>query len=146
MTSSPSTEVTQVDTELANTIPTVDGPRTGACTGSSHREPTGSGRLAPSLITDPTAAKEILDIRVLDSVLLDLPNCTGLVAGNRGGIAVTNGDALLPDGPFDTPFDMPHEAIGMGKIIQLLDDTVTGSRCPGYRDGAVSAAWPGARR
>ena len=143
MTSSPSTEVTQVDAELANTIPTVDGPRTGACTGSSHREPTGSGRLAPSLITDPTAAKEILDIRVLDSVLLDLPNCTGLLAGNRGGIAVTNGDALFPNGPFDTPFDMPHEAIGMGKIIQLLDDTVTGSRCPGYRDGTVSCslAW-----
>jgi hypothetical protein len=38
---------------------------------------------------------------------------------------------------------MPHEAIGMGKIIQLLDANVTDDRCPGYGDRTVSCtlAW-----
>jgi hypothetical protein len=138
VTSNPSTSVTQADASLSHTVPTAEGPRTGACTGNSAGA-VGNGWLAPSVISDPTAAIEIVDIRVLGSVELRLPSCTGLLAGQQNaGIAVTNGGASFPTGPFDTTFDMPHEAIGMGKIIQLLDDVTTGTRCPGYRDGTVS--------
>ena len=49
-------------------------------------------------------------------------------------IGVGGTGAELQSNPWEQFFEMPHEAIGMGKIIQLLSKETTGNKCPGYYD------------
>jgi hypothetical protein len=88
-----------------------------------------SGRfLPPSPIPDPNPT---IGLRVLAGVFLDFNGCPGQ-SGVESGITGT----LVNDvHSFDTWFSIPREAIGMGRIIQLLTENVTGNRCPSNRSG-----------
>jgi hypothetical protein len=138
-TSMPSTRATTIDAERYVSFPTPQGPLTGACSGSLLAGPPGGGGLGESAIPTPDPNAERLDVRVLAGIGFILANCFGAIGGPES-FTIDGSERPMPSGPFDHSFDMPHEAIGMGKIIQLLDANVTGSRCPGHGDGTVSCA------
>jgi hypothetical protein len=135
-TSNASTTVTQADAKLHVTIPTAEGPKTGLCTGTTGDA--SPGWLGAGLIPTPDPNVESLDVRVLGGVSFHLPSCSGTFGAGPQSFGIGGSDKQIPHGPFDEPFEMPHEAIGMGKIIQLLESSATGSKCPGYADGTAS--------
>ena len=137
-TSDAMTLLTDVDAKLHATIPTPDGPQTGLCTGDSGAA--SPGWLGAGIIPTPDPATESLDVRVLGAAWFHLPTCSGAFAPGPQAFGIEGTGSEIPFGPFDEPFSMPHEAIGMGKIIQLLQSSATGIRCPGYSDGTVSCA------
>ena len=127
-----------IDTETYTSVPTPKGPLTRTCTGSLLDAPPAPGWFGAGVIPNPIS--ESLDIRVLGGIGFLLPACTGTLPGGPDTFAISSGAQEIPFGPFDDAFDMPHEAIGMGKIIQLVQANVTGSRCPGYGDNTASCA------
>ncbi len=129
-TSVPSTSATTIDAERYVSFPTPQGPLTGACSGRLLAGPPGGGGLAASPFPTPDRNVETLDVRVLAGIGFILPTCFGAIGGPES-FAIEGSELTLPSGPFDHSFDMPHEAIGMGKIIQLLDARVTDDHCPG---------------
>jgi hypothetical protein len=137
-TSDALTLLTDVDAKLHATIPTPDGPQTGLCTGDSGAA--SPGWLGAGVIPTPDPDVESLDVRVLGGAWFHLPTCSGAFSPGPQGFGIEGTGAEIPFGPFDEPFEMPHEAIGMGKIIQLLESSATGTRCPGYGDGTASCA------
>ncbi|HEX2160207.1 MAG TPA: hypothetical protein VHF88_00100 [Thermoleophilaceae bacterium] len=137
------TTVSNVNAELYTSVPTPEGPITGACTGTTLADPPGSGWLGASVIPTPDPNVEALDVRVLGGVSFHLPNCSGSFGGGPAQSLRIGSEAEIPWGPFDQAFDLPHEAVGMGKIIQLLNATVTGERCPGhgFETASCALAW-----
>ena len=73
----------------------------------------------------------------MDGAGVKLDACSGTLKGSTQGLFLGSG-LFGRTNAYDTFFEMPHEAIGMGKIIQLLDKTVTGTSCPGYGDSTDS--------
>jgi hypothetical protein len=83
-----------------------------------------SGRfLPPSPIPDPNPT---IGLRVLGGVFPDFEGCPGQAATQFA----VQGVLLDEVHSFDTWFSIPREAIGMGRIIQLVHEEVTGNRCP----------------
>ena len=114
-------------------IPTPEGPVTGACTGSTWQTPPSPGLIQGQMEQPAGRESEGLWIRVLQGGDIKLNSCSGALGAGPYGMGIDGGDpSRLP--PFMDFFEMPYEAIGMGKIIQLLDKTVTGVACPGYYD------------
>jgi hypothetical protein len=133
-----STSVSDIEAQMHVSIPTPEGPVTGACSGGLLTAPAGGGWFGDGVIPTPDPNMESLDIRVLGNVGLLLPNCTGAAGSGPYSFGLDGSDEPIPSGPFDHNFDMPHEAIGMGKIIQLLEAHVTGDHCPGYAEHTAS--------
>jgi hypothetical protein len=96
------------------------------------------GQLGLGTSPDVDPATEDLTVRVLGHIGVDLPTCSGLLAGATSTFGIGDDDRALGAGAFDTPFALPHEAIGMGKVIQLLDRKVTGAQCPGYMEATAA--------
>jgi hypothetical protein len=134
----PESSVSDVDAETFVSIPTPEGPKTGACTGTTVAAPPGPGWFGAEVIPTPDPTIERLNVRVLGGISFHLPSCTGTVGTAPSSFGIGSGDPEVLSGPFDQAFDMPHEAIGMGKIIQLLDANVSGARCPGHGDHTAS--------
>jgi hypothetical protein len=112
-------------------IPTPEGPLTGACSGTTWQLPPTPGVISGDVQKPEGAEYEGIWLRVLSGGDIRLDSCSGALGGGPYGMSVDGGapDRLAPYVEF---FQMPHEAIGMGKIIQLLNKTVTGVPCPGY--------------
>jgi len=141
ISSQPTTTVTDIDASTYVSIPTPQGPVTGGCTGSLLTGPPGPGWFGAGVIPTPEPNVEALGIRVLGGIGFLLPACTGSAAGGGGqSFTIGTGGETIPTGPWDQEFDMPHEAIGMGKIIQLLDANVTDAGCPGTDEFTASCA------
>jgi hypothetical protein len=138
ISSTASSTASAVDAETYTSVPTPKGPLTRTCTGSLLAGPPAAGWFGAGVI--PTPNSESLDIRVLGGIGFILPACTGTLGGGPDAFTIGSGGQEIPFGPFDKGFDMPHEAIGMGKIIQLLESHVTGNRCPGHGDNTASCA------
>jgi hypothetical protein len=137
----PTTTVTDIDASLYVSIPTPEGPKTGGCTGSALSAPPSPGWFGAGVMPTPDPNVEALGVRVIGGVGFLLPNCTGIAAGGGAqSFSIGSGAESIPLGPWDHEFDMPHEAIGMGKIIQLLDANVTGRDCPGTDEYTASCA------
>jgi hypothetical protein len=115
---------------LANVEP-VDGECTGESADAEIQSATIKG------LSIPTAdGGRHLAVDLLDGVELGLPNCTG--DGHPTSFDLDeNVDAAT--GPFETTFEMPREAIGNGKIIQLLERRVTGADCPDHDGDAFKS-------
>jgi hypothetical protein len=78
----------------------------------------------------PTPEPQV-GMRLLGGVFLDFDDCPHQAAAS---FAVTG--AVVNDvHSFDTWFSVPREAIGMGRIIQLVHEEVTGRRCPNNPTG-----------
>ncbi|HEX8120037.1 MAG TPA: hypothetical protein VF549_02120 [Solirubrobacteraceae bacterium] len=113
------------------TIPTPEGPKVGSCTGTSWSElPT------PAIIQGSTehpegATSEGIFLKVMEGGTILLNSCSGTLKGGTAAVGLA-GAGTGRAHPYDQFFEMPHEAIGMGKIIQLLSKDVTGTSCPGY--------------
>jgi hypothetical protein len=138
VTSVSSTTVPEIDAETFVSIPSAEGPKTGGCTGALLSGPPAAGWFGDGLIPTPDPNMESLDMRVLGSVSFLLPICGGVMGSGPDSFTIGDGGKPIPLGGFDQTFDMPHEAIGMGRIIQLLDLRVTGENCPGYGDHTAS--------
>lgn len=95
----------------------------------AHCTPTGISAtnsgvfLPPSPVPDPNPT---IGLRVLGGVFPDFEGCPGQAATQFAvqGVLVNEVHS------FDTWFSIPREAIGMGRIIQLVHEEVTGNRCP----------------
>ena len=136
-TSVPTTTATTLDAERYLSFPTPQGPLVGACSGRLLAGPPGGGGLRASPFPKPDPKVESLDVRVLGGIGFMLPTCFGAISGPES-FAVDGSAEPIPSGPFDHSFDLPHEAIGMGKIIQLLDAKVTDDHCPSRGQSTAS--------
>src|SRR5262249_21343685 len=114
------------------------GPATGGCSGALLAGPPAAAWFGDGLIPTPDPNVESLDIRVLGSVSFLLPTCSGVIGSGPDSFTLGDGGAQIPLGAFDQNFDMPHEAIGMGRIIQLLDARVSDDHCPGSGEHTAS--------
>jgi hypothetical protein len=133
-----STSVSDIDAQMHVSIPTPEGPVTGACSGGLLTGPASGGWFGDGAIPTPDPNLESLDIRVLGGIGFLLPACTGAAGSGPFSFALGSTDEAIPSGPFDQAFDMPHEAIGMGKIIQLLQAHVADDHCPGSAEHTAS--------
>ena len=103
---------------------------------AAHCTPTGvsavnPGRfLPPSPIPDPLPT---IGLRLLGGVFPDFEGCPDQAATQ---FAVT-GTLVNDVHTFDAWFSIPREAIGMGRIIQILHEDLTGNRCPNNRWGGA---------
>lgn len=138
-TSEPSTQVSDIAAAMQTMLSTPAGTGTGACSGTTLAEPASGAWLGAGVIPTPDPSVESLDLRVLGGARFHLPSCSGLYAPGPGSLGVSS-DNEIPFGAFDQAFDLPHEAIGMGKIIQLLDANVGGEGCPGHHEHTTSCA------
>jgi hypothetical protein len=86
--------------------------------------------LPPSGIPDPNPT---IGLRLLGGVFPDFEGCPDQAATQ---FAIT-GTLVNEVHSFDAWFSIPREAIGMGRIIQLLDGELTGNRCPGNQWGGA---------
>jgi hypothetical protein len=121
------------------TVPTPEGPKSGACTGT-----TWSGLPTPGIIQGSTekpegATSEGIFLKVMEGGTIYLNSCSGLLKGGSTAIGLGSPGTGRAH-PYDQFFEMPHEAIGMGKIIQLLSKDVSGVNCPGYAEYTESCS------
>jgi hypothetical protein len=110
----------------------------GACSGSTATV-VGNGWLLDGFIPMPSPTVEPVGVRVLGGAIFPTLSCTGDFPPTD--VITMGGDddeTPAPTDVFYTEFDLPHEAIGMGKIIQLLDAKVTGADCPGHDEHTTS--------
>lgn len=104
---------------------------------SAHCTATGisgvnTGRfLPPPLVPDP---QPTIGLRALGGVFLDFTGCPDQAAVGSGIVGVLLDEVHT----FDTWFSIPREAIGMGRIIQLVHEDVTGNRCPNNQAGGAN--------
>jgi hypothetical protein len=116
-------------------LPTPTGTFTGFCKGGPAVAR--AGELGRSLL--PAAGgKEALEVRVLGGLHVELRECGGDPVVSPGTLILDAGGRAMGDGPFDARVEMPHEAIGMGKIIELLEGTASGQRCPRWTNASTS--------
>jgi hypothetical protein len=140
ISSHPTVAVTDIDASLFTSVPTPEGLLTGGCTGKLLTGPPSPGWFGQGVIPTPDPNVEALGVRMLGGIGFLLPSCTGILNGAAQSIRIGTGAETIPLGPWDQEFDMPHEAIGMGKIIQLLDANVTDEHCPGTDEFTASCA------
>jgi len=86
------------------------------------------GRLLPDDGLIPSPDPQI-GIRTMGGILFGMGSCTG-----GSGFSV-QGELVNDVHTFDTWFSIPRDAIGMGRIIQLVHEEVTDKRCPNNRVG-----------
>ena len=115
-------------------IPTPEGPVTGSCTGRSWAEMPGPGIITSEKHKPAGAANEGIFLSVLAGGSIKLDQCSGALGTGPVSIGVGGTGGALQSNPWEQFFEMPHEAIGMGKIIQLLTKENSGVKCPGYYD------------
>jgi hypothetical protein len=118
-------------------LPTPTGTFTGFCKGG----PTvaRAGELGRSLLP-AGGGREALDIRVVGGIHVEMRECGGDPVVSPGTLVLDAGGRAMGDGAFDARVEMPHEAIGMGKIIELLEGTASGQRCPRWTNASSSCA------
>jgi hypothetical protein len=119
------------------TIPTPEGPKVGSCTGKSWETPPQAPVMTGTTEKPEGATSEGIYIRVMDGAGVRLDTCSGTLKGSTQGLFLGS-SVVGRTNAYETFFEMPHEAVGMGKIIQLIDRTVTGTSCPGYTDSTDS--------
>ena len=115
-------------------IPTPEGPLTGACSGSTWASQPSSGVITGQVEKPEDAQAEGIWIRVFNGGTIKMDSCSGALAPGPFTMPVDGEAAPGRVAPFMDFFEMPYEAIGMGKIIQLLEREVTGVNCPGWYD------------
>jgi len=95
-----------------------DGSGSRACTPAPGAKPSGQGTLEEEQLTPLGAAG--LNVRVADDVAVDW-SCTGdpQVAA-MPSYPMTSNPGTVGAGSLDAGFQIPHEAIGYGKIIQNI--------------------------
>lgn len=116
-------------------IPTPTGTFAGFCSGGPAV--VRAGELVESdlpALGDRTA----IDMRVLKGIEIGLRECAGDRVVSPTTLVLDNGAHEVGYGPFDKTVELPHEAIGMGKVVELLERTVTGERCPNQTNATVS--------
>lgn len=94
-------------------------------------DPEKPGRWGRSSLQPMGAGDRSIALRVTDKLQYE-GNCDD---GRSPGYGITSIDGNVDDydGPFDQIFTLPAEAIGQGKIIQLVDSVpVNSDTCPGY--------------
>jgi hypothetical protein len=121
-----------------------DGTTTAQCTASSAAA-SGRSTLMPDLLT-PLDGSEALVIRATDDIA-PAWECTGELTLGPGGFDTSSILGDPGDGPMDAQFTLPPEAIGQGKVIQLVSgapDTAD-QRCPGWDERTVecTGGWEG---
>lgn len=92
---------------------------------------------------EPLGRGERLTMRLAEGLRLEMP-CPGT---DPVGLMMSGAEPF-GQGPLDTDFDLPAEAIGMGKIIQLVHSTPAqeaAATCPGRDDDTVRCtfSWEG---
>lgn len=92
---------------------------------------------------EPLGPGERLTMRLAEGLGLEMP-CPGT---DPVGLMMSGAEPF-GQGPLDTDFDLPAEAIGMGKIIQIVHSTPAqeaADRCPGRDDDTVRCtfSWEG---
>ena len=122
---------TVTSASMTQSIPTPEGPITGSCTGSSWAQLPTAPVISGTTEKPEDATSDGIYLRVMDGGGILLSSCTGKLGSGPWGLSLGS-PATGHNHPFEQFFEMPHEAIGMGKIIQLLQRTVTGNNCPGY--------------
>ena len=115
------------------TIPTLEGPKVGACTGKGWESLPSAPIMSGTTEKPEGATSEGIFIRVMEGGGIRLDQCSGTLKGSTQGLSLAS-NALGRTHAYETFFEMPHEAVGMGKIIQLLNKTVTGTSCPNYNE------------
>jgi hypothetical protein len=86
------------------------------------------GRLLPDDGLIPSPEPQV-GVRTMGGIIFGIGSCTG-----GSGFSVS-GERANDLHTFDTWFSIPRDAIGMGRIIQLVHEEVTDKRCPGNRVG-----------
>lgn len=133
MASVPTATGTVKSGSLTLTIPTLEGPKVGSCTGKAWDQMPGAPIMTGQTEKPEGASSEGIFIRVMEGGGVRVDQCTGMLKGTPQTFGVGSPGTGRTNA-YETFFEMPHEAVGMGKIIQLLDRTVTGTSCPGYTE------------
>jgi hypothetical protein len=116
-------------------LPTPIGTLAGYCKGGPAV--VRAGQLGRSLLPGDDG-EEGLDVRVLGGIEIDLRECGGDKVVSPTTLVLDNGRHELGLGAFDARIEMPHEAIGMGKVIDLVEGTESGQRCPNHTNATVT--------
>lgn len=116
-------------------LPTPTGTFAGFCKGG--RTAVRAGQLGRALVPAGDG-REGLDIRVLGGVEIELRDCGGDKVVSPTTLVLGNGHQQLGSGAFDVSVEMPHEAIGMGKVIELVGGGATGRQCPQWTNATVT--------
>lgn len=123
-----------VGVDFRASVPEAEYTDTGACASGTL-----DGGASTVKLSDWTKAKGYLvQANVLTAGKIKLGSCSGMLKNYDGSISLSQNLAENGAAPWTQTFDMPPEAVGQGKIIQLLDRTVTGVDCPGHRPGVTS--------
>jgi hypothetical protein len=116
-------------------------PQTYECTGTSANAEASHGSIRPMGASPDGGSR--LGIKVITAVRLGTPSCTGINLVDSSLRLSQRPDVATH--PFETWFDLPPDAIGQGKIIQLLERKITGAaECPngeGPADRQCSLIW-----
>ncbi len=123
------------ETRVDVVVPTPAGTLAGFCKGGTTA--VRAGTLDRSLLPGE-AGEEALDVRVLGGIEVDRHECGGDPIVSPSTLVVNNGRHELGSGPFDARVEMPHEAIGMGKVIELVEGAASGRQCPRWTDATVT--------
>lgn len=116
-------------------LPTPVGTLAGFCKGG--RTVARAGQLDRSLLP-AEGGRESLDVRVLGGLEVEVRECEGDRVTSPTTLVLDGGQHQLGNGPFDARVEMPHEAIGMGKLIELMEGTATGQQCPTRTNATVT--------
>lgn len=131
VSAAPTTTVTAPEATSHESIPKPDGAMTGDCSGNLLAAPASGAWFGGSIAPDLDPNTEDVGIRLIGDVSIVLPSCSGILR-ETDWVNVHGTDRQLGAGPFDADFSLPHEAIDMDRIIQLLEGNLSGARCPGY--------------
>ena len=119
-----------------------DGVDTETCSFQSVPAAGARAALGAQLLT-PLDGSEALVVRAADAVEVEW-SCTGDPLGTDGdGMTIP---VALGEGPFDAEFTLPREAIGMGRIIQVVQGAPehADQRCVSQDDRSTcSGGWTG---
>jgi hypothetical protein len=136
----PTTTVEALKAISHESIPKPSGPMTADCSGDLLATPADGAWFGGSIVPDLDPSTEDVAIRLIGDVSVILPTCSGTLR-DTDWVIVHRAEEELGMGPFDANFELPHEAIDMDRIIQLLEGNEAGARCPGYEQGfTVSCA------
>jgi hypothetical protein len=134
----PTTTVTAPAATSHESIPKPGGAMASDCSGDLLAAPSGGAWLGGSLTPDLDPNTEDLGVRLLGDVSVILASCSGTLR-ETDWVNVSGTDKDLGAGPFDAEFDLPHEAIDLDRIIQLLEGKKSGAQCPGYEVGFTTS-------